>query len=76
MQDAGFAIRRARYVNLVGATAWYVKGYILRIRDLNAELVNVQALLFDGIAVPALRRLESMFPAPFGQSLVIIDQAA
>lgn len=76
VRDAGFTIRRARYVNLVGAIAWYVNGSILRTGNLNAGSVNVQARLFDRFAVPALRRLESMVSPPFGQSLVVVGQAA
>lgn len=76
VQRAGFTVRRARYVNLVGAIAWYVNGSILHTSDLNAGSVNVQARLFDRIAVSVLRTLEAMVSPPFGQSLVVIGQAA
>ena len=75
-QSAGFAIRRARYMNFLGAIAWYVNGSILRTSDLNAGSVNAQAYLFDRIAVPALRALEAVVTPPFGQSLVVVGQAA
>ncbi|MDE2867143.1 MAG: class I SAM-dependent methyltransferase [Chloroflexota bacterium] len=75
VQQAGFTIRRARYVNLLGAIAWYVNGSILRTKDLNAGSVNAQARLFDRIAVPVLRALESVASPPFGQSLVVVGQA-
>ena len=75
LRAAGFTIRRVRYVNAIGAIAWYVNGSILRTSDLNAGSVNAQARLFDRIAVPVLRRLESVVAPPFGQSLVVVAQA-
>lgn len=75
VQRAGFSIRRARYVNLVGAIARYVNGSILRTGDLNAGSVNAQARLFDRIGVPVFRALESVVSPPFGQSLVVVGQA-
>ncbi len=73
--SAGFEIRRARYVNALGAIAWYVNGSILRTDDLNAPSVNAQARAFDRIAVPILRWLESAIRPPFGQSLIVIGRA-
>ncbi len=75
LKSTGFEIRRARYVNALGAIAWYVNGSILRTDDLNARSVNAQARVFDRIAVPVLRWLESVFRPPFGQSLVVVGQA-
>lgn len=75
VQRAGFSIRRARYMNLVGAIAWYVNGSILRTGDLNAGSVNAQARLFDRIGVPVCRALETAVSPPFGQSLVVVGQA-
>ena len=75
VKRAGFSIRRAQYVNVVGAIAWYVNGSILRNDDLNAGSVNAQARLFDRIGVPVLRVLESVISPPFGQSLVVIGKA-
>ena len=75
LRTSGFEIRKARYVNALGAIAWYVNGSLLRTSDLNAQSVNVQARLFDRIAVPVLRRLESTLKLPFGQSLVVVGQA-
>lgn len=75
VQRAGFRVRRARYVNLVGAIAWYAMGSILRTDDLNATSLNVLARLADRIAVPGLRAVESLVSPPFGQSLVLVGQA-
>lgn len=75
LKASGFEIRRARYVNALGALAWFVNGSILRTHDLNARSVNAQARLFDRIAVPALRYLESLIRPPFGQSLVVVGWA-
>ena len=75
LRATGFLVHRARYVNILGAIAWYINGSILQTDDLNARSVNVQANLFDRIAVPGLRRLESIVDPPFGQSLVVVGQA-
>ena len=75
LRTAGFSIRRARYVNVLGAIAWYINGSILGTSDLNARSVNAQARLFDRVAVPVLRRLESLIDPPFGQSLVVVGKA-
>ncbi|MCY4110057.1 MAG: class I SAM-dependent methyltransferase [Chloroflexi bacterium] len=75
LRDAGFTIVRARYVNLLGAIAWYVNGSILKTSDLNAGSVNAQAHVFDRLVVPVLRRVEGVISPPFGQSLVVVGQA-
>ena len=75
LQTVGFEILRARYVNALGAIAWYVNGTIIGTRDLDARSVNAQALIFDRFAVPVLRSLESVLKPPFGQSLVVVGRA-
>lgn len=75
LRNVGFEIQRARYVNALGALAWYINGSVLRTSDLNAQSVNAQALVFDRFAVPVLRRLESVLKPPFGQSLVVVGRA-
>ena len=75
LRAAGFEILRARYVNVLGAIGWYIHGRVLETSDLDAWSVNVQARIFDRIAVPVLRRIEHAIEFPFGQSLVVVGQA-
>ena len=75
LRAAGFEILRARYVNAIGTVGWYINGRILKTTDLNAGSVNAQARIFDRVAVPVLRRIESFVDFPFGQSLVVVGQA-
>ena len=75
LNNVGFEIQRAHYMNALGAFAWYINGKIIRTSDLNAQSVNAQALVFDRFAVPVLRRLESVLKPPFGQSLVVVGRA-
>ena len=75
LRDVGFTTIRARYVNLLGAIAWYINGSILKTSDLNASSVNAQAHVFDRLVVPILRRVEAIVDPPFGQSLIVIGQA-
>jgi len=62
-------------LNAAGALAWYVHGRVLRTRNLNARSVESQAMLFDRVAVPVVRRLERLVRPPFGQSLILVAQA-
>ena len=75
LRNVGFEILRARYVNALGAIAWYVNAKVFRTGDLNARSVNTQAIIFDRFAVPVIRSLESVLKPPFGQSLVVVGRA-
>lgn len=72
---AGFKVEHCYHLNIVGAFAWYLNGSLIRTRDLNANAIGKQALLFDRFAVPVLKRLERIFHPPFGQSLVLVAKA-
>ncbi|MDQ1391386.1 MAG: hypothetical protein QOF30_363 [Acidimicrobiaceae bacterium] len=65
LQDAGLTVLEARYVNAVGALAWWVVARKLRRVPTTAGRVQ----LFDSVFVPVLRRLESGYRPPFGQSI-------
>jgi SAM-dependent methyltransferase len=65
---AGLEVLEARYVNSVGAAAWWLLAKKLRRRPTNRGLVS----FYDRGVVPLLSRLESKFKPPIGQSLFLV----
>lgn len=59
----GFTIERSRYFDLVGIVPWFIKYRILRSDSLGTGAVGA----YDRIAVPLVRRLESLLPIPIGK---------
>ncbi|MGH9054802.1 MAG: class I SAM-dependent methyltransferase [Acidimicrobiales bacterium] len=68
LDAAGFDVVEVRYVNVLGAIAWWV----FAVRMGRNPTGEGPVRLFDRIAVPAARRIESRFRAPFGQSLFAV----
>ncbi|HEX3393655.1 MAG TPA: class I SAM-dependent methyltransferase [Acidimicrobiales bacterium] len=66
--EAGFEVVDARYVNSVGAVAWWVVATKLG----RVPTTRWSALTYDKAMVPVLRRLESRWAPPFGQSVLCI----
>ena len=66
--DAGFELENLRYLNLLGAFTWWFYGKVLRRKSLRPK----DAVLYDKIAVPVLRRLETLWEPPFGQSVLAV----
>ena len=65
---AGLEVVDARYVNLVGAVAWWVLARQLR----QTPTKRWSAMTFDRVAVPVVSRLERRWPPPFGQSILCV----
>ena len=68
IDDADLEVVDVRYVNAVGALAWYVVATRLGRRP--TEGWSTQ--LFDRVAVPVVRRAEQRVAPPFGQSLLAV----
>ena len=68
LDDAGFEVVDARYVNVVGALAWWLVARRLG-RTPTAE---GGVRLFDRAFVPVLRRIEAGRRPPFGQSVFCV----
>jgi hypothetical protein len=67
-RQAGFAIEKLRFFNLLGFITWFLMGKILRWRTWNATPVTA----YDRLIIPFLRRLEQRFSPPLGQSLLMV----
>jgi 2-polyprenyl-3-methyl-5-hydroxy-6-metoxy-1,4-benzoquinol methylase len=63
---AGLEVVDSRYVNLVGAVAWWVLARQLR----QTPTKRWSAMTFDRAVVPVISRLERQWPPPFGQSIL------
>lgn len=63
-----YEIRDLRYVNAVGAIAWFVMARLLR----RTPTVGSKVQLFDKYLVPVLRRFERRLRVPFGQSVFAV----
>jgi SAM-dependent methyltransferase len=68
IDDAELEVVDIRYVNAVGALAWYIVATRLGRRP--TEGWSTQ--LFDRVAVPVVRRAEQRVTPPFGQSLLAV----
>jgi hypothetical protein len=67
LRETGFHVVEARYVNLVGAAAWWVLARQLRLVPTDNRAVKV----YDRAVVPWLSRLEARVSPPLGQSLFV-----
>jgi GT2 family glycosyltransferase/2-polyprenyl-3-methyl-5-hydroxy-6-metoxy-1,4-benzoquinol methylase len=65
---AGFEIVGARYVNSLGAFAWWI--YARQLRRTPTKRANV--VLYDRLVVPTLRRIEERREPRFGQPVFMV----
>ena len=66
--EAGLEVVDLRYVNLVGAVAWWVVATKLG----RTPTQRWSAMTFDRLFVPVVRRVERLRPPPFGQSILCV----
>ncbi|MDQ3977955.1 MAG: methyltransferase domain-containing protein [Actinomycetota bacterium] len=70
VRGAGFDVVDARYVNVLGGLAWWVIA-----RQLGRFPSNVRTVrTYDRVVTPVVRRLETRFVPPFGQSLLCVGR--
>ena len=70
MQDAGFEISTAFYMNVIGIPAWFWNNRIMKIEEENSSQIDV----FDRYIAPWAERIERLVPPPFGLSLIAIGR--
>jgi SAM-dependent methyltransferase len=69
-RDAGFAVRSAEYMNLMGYFAWFLNGRLLRAAS---PVGGSRALaLYDQTGIRVARAMERLVRPPFGQSLIAV----
>lgn len=67
VQNAGFEVRCARYMDSLGILPWWLLNTICRSTSFNPRLV----LLYDRIGVPLTRRIESIMTPPLGKNVIL-----
>jgi len=70
MQDSGFLVKAAHYVNLPGYFAWYINGRVLRANSPAGGPRMVS--YYDKTVIPLARQLERIVHPPFGQSVFVV----
>lgn len=69
--DVGFTLVQARYFDLAGIIPWYINFVLLR-NSFGSGSVS----LYDKLAVPTMRRIESVVPPPIGKNVLLIGRKA
>lgn len=69
--DAELELEALRYFNLPGLLAWWSTFVFLR----RTDAAPAQLGLYDNVIVPVVRRIEQLFPPPFGNSIVAVCRA-
>ena len=64
---AGFVVEQARYFDMAGVVPWYIHFVLLR-RPMGGGSVS----LYDKVAVPATRFLESLMTPPIGKNVLLV----
>jgi len=72
VEGAGFDVEVLRHVNSIGLLGWFVAMRLLGGRPKAGLLLTV----YDRAVVPWLRRIESRWVPPFGQSLLVVARLA
>ncbi len=67
LRTAGFRVVEARYVNQLGALAWWLLA--AKLKQVPTEAGKVR--LYDRAVVPRLRKIEERYRTEFGQSLFV-----
>jgi len=65
---AGYETLALRYFNLLGVGAWFIAGRIFQRTTLYPKAIR----LYDRLVLPWLLKLESCWPPPVGQSLLVV----
>jgi len=69
-ERAGLRVERIEYVNAVGLPAWWLMMRVLHGTPSDSALLRT----YDATVVRAMRRIEGLRPAPFGQSLFVVGR--
>lgn len=69
--DAGFRVREARYLDLLGVLPWWLLNTLGGFVTFNPTLVR----MYDNVGVPLTRAIERLLGAPpFGKNVLVIAQ--
>jgi SAM-dependent methyltransferase len=71
VRDVGFILVKAQYFDLAGIIPWYINFVWLR-NSIGSGSVS----LYDKLAVPTMRLIESVVPPPIGKNVLLIGKKA
>lgn len=66
--EAGYEVRRLRYMNLPGVLSWFLAGRILGMRTIRPASMRV----YDRLVIPWVARVERWIAPPIGQNLLAV----
>lgn len=69
-RGVGFTILKSGYFDLIGVAPWWIRFRLLRASTLSPRVVS----LFDRLAVPVTRAVESRIRPPFGKNLLLVAE--
>lgn len=67
-EKAGFDVVDIRYMDMIGMAPWWVSFVMMKRSGLVPSMVKT----YDTVAVPVIRALESVVPAPIGKNVLLI----
>ena len=70
--SAGFIIKTARYLDLLGVAPWWIKYRLLKSNTMEAGAVRAH----DRWVVPVSRTIESLIKVPFGKNIILVGEKA
>jgi len=74
LREAGFAVERVAYMNLLATVPYFVKSRVLRRRTNFSNSIDPDRLGWIDRLIPWLERIERVVPPPFGLSLVAVGR--
>ncbi len=67
-KSVGFEIVRSKYFDLAGILPWFIKYKVLKSDNLSSGAVSI----YDKIAVPVMKRFESLVDVPLGKNILMV----
>ena len=72
VESAGFVVKKCFYFNILGILPWFVKGKILKKKELFFGNNRKWSLKIAPMVIRIFRYIEEIFPIPIGLSLICI----
>lgn len=67
-EDAGLEVVTLKYFDFIGILPWYINFKLIKTKRMNPSAVGV----YDKIAIPIVKVIEQIIPAPVGKNLLLV----
>jgi hypothetical protein len=74
LEQAGWIVHSAFYINALGGLGWYLNQRLLPARPLDSVRINTQLVLYDRLLVPLARCTDFLTQHVFGLSVVAVAE--